>query len=218
MSATPLSFKKIFLAIAAAIGWFGLILQLYLVLTLKDSPVSFWGRFFNFFSYFTVLTNILAALSLTFTFLNAQSKIGLFFRNPVVQSAIAMNIVIVGIVYITVLQKLWQPKGLNWLADFTLHYAMPFLYAIYWLAFVPKGQLQWKHCFTWLIYPAIYFAYSIIRGPIVNWYPYPFVDVGAIGYIEVFKNSAVLMGAFIVAGFIFLAIDSLLANKVKVAQ
>lgn len=213
MSATSTTFRRIYIGAAAITGWFGLILQLYLLLNLKDSPISIFGRVINFFSYFTILTNILAALSLTFTFFNTQSKTGSFFRNPVVQSAIAMNIVIVGTVYITVLQKLWQPQGLAWIADFTLHYAMPFIYAVYWLVFVPKGQVQLKHCFTWLIYPAVYFAYCIIRGPIVNWYPYPFVDVGAIGYGEVLKNAVVLLGAFLVAAFLFFVLDRLFANK-----
>lgn len=203
--------------VAAAIGWFGLLLQLYLILTVKDSPISFWGRFFNFFSYFTILTNILAALSFTFTAINSESKAGRFFRNPVVQSGIAMNIIIVGVVYITVLQKLWKPQGLSWVADIILHYAVPFIYAVYWLAFVPKGHIQWKHCFIWLIYPAAYFAYSIIRGPIVNWYPYPFVDVGAIGYAEVLKNAAILLGAFLVVSFLFFIIDRLFANKTNSA-
>jgi len=217
MSAFSTPVKKIYLIVAAIIGWFGLLLQLYLILTIKDSPISFWGRFFNFFSYFTILTNILAALSFTFTLLKSRSKIGSFFRNHIVQSAIAMNIAIVGVVYITVLQKLWQPQGLHWVADIILHYTMPFIYAVYWLAFVPKGHIQWKHCFIWLIYPAAYFAYSIIRGPLVNWYPYPFVDVEAIGYAAVLKNAAILLSAFLVAAFLFFTIDRLFAGKTNSA-
>jgi hypothetical protein len=26
------------------------------------------------------------------------------------------------------------------------------------------------------VYPLVYFAYSLIRGAIVHWYPYPFLD------------------------------------------
>ena len=33
-----------------------------------------------------------------------------------------------------------------------------------------------------LVYPVAYGAYSLIRGPIVDWYPYPFLDPRVHGY------------------------------------
>lgn len=29
---------------------------------------------------------------------------------------------------------------------------------------------------TWLIFPAVWLGYTMIRGPLVDWYPYPFLD------------------------------------------
>jgi hypothetical protein len=36
--------------------------------------------------------------------------------------------------------------------------------------------VQFKQALIWLAYPLVFCAYSLIRGPIVGWYPYPFLD------------------------------------------
>lgn len=48
----------------------------------------------------------------------------------------------------------------------------------------------------WLIYPQAYLIYIPIRGHFSGFYPYPFVDVSALGMTKVLFNSAVLMGVF----------------------
>jgi len=207
--------KTIFMIITALLGCFGILLQFYLILANQTSAVSFWGRFFNFFSYFTVSTNILVTLSLMFSLLQSSSGVGQFFRRPIVHSAIAMYILIVGLVYFFILQKLWKPQGLDWVADSTLHYAIPFLYTIYWLAFIPKGQVKWKHSLVWLIYPAIYFGYSLLRGAVTHWYPYPFIDVKENGYDGALKNAGILLVVFLVMALLFISIDKLIARPGK---
>jgi len=208
--------KTAYTLFTAILCWFGLLLQLYLILTNDTSGVSFWGRFFNFFSFFTILTNILVAVSLTCTLMKSRGRSGVFFTKPEVQTASAVYILIVGIIYVTVLQRLWKPQGLQWLADIILHYAIPALYTIYWLTIVPKGHSKWKHCFRWLIYPALYFAYSIVRGAVTGWYPYPFLNVKQNGFNNTLLNAVAILGFFIIVGFIFIGIDKYFA-RTKVA-
>lgn len=215
MQQEPNKARTIIIAVTALLGWFGLTLQLYLLLNNQTSLVSFSGRFFNFFSYFTITTNILVALSLTFTLLKSSSGVGLFFQSPVVQSAIAMYILVVGLVYFFILQKLWKPQGWDWVADSTLHYATPGLFTIYWLAFVSKGHTKWTHSLSWLLYPAAYFVYSLIRGAITNWYPYPFIDVKQTGYPGALTNAAILLGVFVIMSLLFIATDKLIARPAQ---
>lgn len=205
--------KRVYMLLTAVLGWFGLALQFYLLLTYEASGVSFWGRFFNFFSFFTILTNIGVAIGLTGTLLSPMSNPGSFFTKPGVHTALAMYILIVGIVYITLLQGLWKPQGLQWLADIILHYAIPTLYTVYWLTFVPKGFTKWKHCLSWLIYPAVYFVYSVARGSVTGWYPYPFLDVNQNGFGGTLLNALVLLAVFVVAGLIFIGLDKLFARS-----
>ncbi|MBS1577206.1 MAG: Pr6Pr family membrane protein [Bacteroidetes bacterium] len=206
-------FKKTYAIVLALLGWASLILQFYLLLKNKTSDISLWSRFFNFFSYFTILTNILVALSLTLTVLGLKNRIGRFFRNDSVQSALTVYILIVGVVYYLLLRNIWKPQGLQFLADVTLHYAVPVLYLVYWLIFIPKGKLRLRYAISWMAYPALYFIYSLIRGAVTHWYPYPFIDAQTSGYNTVFLNAAVLLVAFIAAVLIFIGVDRLLAGK-----
>ena len=59
------------------------------------------------------------------------------------------------------------------MADLVLHDAIPFLYPLYWLVFLPKGSLRWSEPAWWLVFPALYFLYSMLRGAAFGTYLYP---------------------------------------------
>ncbi|MEO5946218.1 MAG: Pr6Pr family membrane protein, partial [Chitinophagaceae bacterium] len=102
----------------AVIGWFALILQLYVMLnTNAKNGIAVTTTVINFFSFFTILCNLLVAFSLTFSIIFPKSKLGIFFSKPTTQSAIGLYIVIVGIVYSVALRKIWNPEGLQLIAD-----------------------------------------------------------------------------------------------------
>ncbi len=53
-------------------------------------------------------------------------------------------------------------------------------------------NVSFKQAMAWLSLPGAFLAYSLIRGPIVNWYPYPFLDPGH-GYVPVAITSLMLL-------------------------
>lgn len=59
---------------------------------------------------------------------------------------------------------------------------MPIVIVIDWLLDPPSRQLSYRHALTWLSYPLVWLAYTLIKGPIANWYPYPFLDPANGGY------------------------------------
>jgi hypothetical protein len=63
-------------------------------------------------------------------------------------------IAIVGIVYSLLLRHIWNPQGWQIVADVLLHDLIPLLYVAYWVIFVRKSSLLWKHAVWWLAYPA----------------------------------------------------------------
>ena len=217
MSKEKLSF--IFKAIIAITAWFALILQLYILIHNTPSngmtPLQAVGRFFIFF---TILTNLLVAISLTFILLKPNSSVGKFFAKPSTVTAITLYIFIVGLVYNIILRRLWQPIGLQLLADELLHVAVPVLFIIYWIFFVEKGSLKWKNCFSWLLYPVAYLFYALIRGYIEGFYPYPFLDLNELGYQRVILNCLGLTIVFIVIGFLLIAIDKIFASYKRRAK
>ncbi len=45
---------------------------------------------------------------------------------------------------------------------------------------------------TWIVYAALFAVYSLVRGVIVDWYPYPFLDPRANGYVSLVIGLVVL--------------------------
>ena len=53
----------------------------------------------------------------------------------------------------------------------------------------------------WLLFPAIYLAGTLIRGPMVDWYPYPFLDPrGEGGFPSVAAYSVGVLILFLEVG------------------
>jgi hypothetical protein len=193
---------KIFYAsIAAFFVWFALIFQFYLTK----------GSIANFFSYFTILSNLLIALSLTFSIFLPKTKTGIFFSSLSVQTAITLYVFIVALVYNIVLRGIWIVTGWQLIVDNMLHVLNPILNILYWLRYSEKEKLSWKDGIYWTIFPFLYLIYSLIRGVITNWYPYPFLNAVQIGYKTVLVNVGVMIIVFFIIGLLLIALN----NKLK---
>lgn len=165
----------------------------------------------SYFSFFTVQTNIIVALAALLPVVVPRSVPGRIFDNPSVRTAIANYIIVVGVVYHILLAPLWNPEGLNLLSLVILHYITPAMFVADWLLFNENGETRWISSFRVLIYPAIYAAYSLTRGAMTGWYPYPFIDVADLGYAIALRNMAALAAAFIVLQLVLVGIDKSLA-------
>lgn len=201
METKTTSRQKIIAGLFAAITWFALVLQFILMLDpVVPNGLSRSMRIINFFSYFTILSNILVAVCLTAVLAGPVNMVFRFISSISAQSAVAVYIFIVGLVYNLVLRQIWSPAGWQLVADNLLHVAVPVLFLVYWFMFIPLKTLEWKQLLPWLIFPAIYLAYSLIRGEVTGWYPYPFVNAAAHGYQKVAINSLAVLAAFVVTG------------------
>jgi len=204
---------QIYLALSAAIVWLSVIAQLYLVIVNRNTPVP--EALTRFFTYFTIQTNILVATYFTVLLLKPASGWGRFFSKPRVSTAICTYIIFVGLTYNVLLRQLWQPTGLQQVVDELLHSAIPVIFILYWLIFVPKRDLQWKNIFIWLVYPVIYIVTVLIRGALSGYYPYPFIDVNDLGYPRVFLNGFGLIIAFLLLSSVFVAIGKLTSRTAR---
>jgi hypothetical protein len=191
-------------ATIAAAGWTGLALQFYLSTT-SGRDATFFLNAFRYFSYFTILTNLFVALIATASLL--PERIGRWLRGPQVKAAGATYITMVALVYWLLLRSHWNPQGMQAVADMLLHAAVPGRYVFYWLAFVEKGSLRWRSARAWLAYPLAYFAFVLVRGALVGAYPYPFVDVNQLGYLQVTANAAAFLTGFAALGSTVVATD-----------
>ena len=63
----------------------------------------------------------------------------------------------------------------------------------------------------WLVYPALYGAYTLIRGPVADWYPYPFIDVSVLGITRTLIHCIGLGVAFLALAYLLRALARLRA-------
>jgi hypothetical protein len=193
-------------AVGALLGWAALLIQGWISVRRSTPLVGVSGAFINYLGYFTILTNMLGALALTSRLLPAGSRFVRFFLRPTVVTTIAMSIIIVGVVYALLLRGLWDPQGMQLVADILLHYVMPVLFVVYWWLMVPPDALRWSDMPAWLLYPLAYFVFSMLRGASTGIYPYPFVDIDALGFARVLLNALLMLLAFaMVAGLLLAA-------------
>lgn len=199
---------------AALLGWFGLALQLWfsIRLTLDNGGTALAG-FWLFLGYYTILTNLLVAGVLTAASFDHHSALPRFLQRPGVQTAAAMSIVIVSAVYNLMLRGLWTPSGWVLVADVIVHDIMPPLYLLYWWLAVPKGDLRWSQVIAWQSYPAGYFTYVLLRGAVNGWYPYPFLDVKTLGYMQVVIDALGVLVAFIAVALLLVALGRWQARR-----
>jgi hypothetical protein len=178
-------------AILALIGWFLMAAQLWIALTVND-PGGHTIPFVvvNFFSYFTILSNLL--ITVIFTWI-AVAPPG---PSAGLQAAAAAYIAVVGIGYSLLLRSTWNPEGLQKLMDHAHHDVMPVVYIVFWLIFVRSlRRIPWSSAFTWLIAPLLYLFYTLVRGSLTGWYPYQFLDPRIAGWPNVF----IMIGGFLIA-------------------
>ena len=133
--------------------WFTVILQGILIL--QNRIASVVETLIRFFTFFTILTNILVAITFTVIWLQPKNK-WTFFLKSNTQTAISVYIFVVGFVYNIILRFLWQPQGLQKVADELLHTAIPILYILYWYFKTSKEFIFFKNVYGWLIYPILY--------------------------------------------------------------
>lgn len=191
----------------AALAWTAVLLQLYLSLTLAVAGgKSVAAGLVIYLGFFTILTNLLVGVTLTWPLLAPGSAPGRFFARPSVLSGVTVSILLVGLGYHFLLRQVWNPQGLQLLADVLLHYAVPVLFAAYWWLAVPKASLRSTDALRWCLYPAAYLGYALIRGALLGSYPYPFIDRSVLGWGKTLLNAGGLLLACLVLGWLLIAV------------
>lgn len=177
----------------ALLGLAGLTAQyLYNVANIPDYKPA------NFFSFFTVESSIIAVVSLLISATYA-------WRGTVprwvhyVRGAATIYMTVTGVTYSLLLRNVEVDTAVPWV-NLVLHYIIPIVMIVDWLIDLPPFRIRVGSAMVWLIYPILYLAYSLLRGPLVDWYPYPFLDPRPEGYVPVIITSiGIAIGGLILA-------------------
>ena len=159
----------------------------------------------NFFSFFTIQSNILAAAALVLAALIRPEERSIAF--DAVRGAVTFYIGITGAVFALVLSGLQEQLDThNAFANFVVHYLIPVVVVLDWLVDPPRRRLGLKIALAWLVYPLAWFVYTLVRGSATGWYPYPFVNVSEHGYGGVLVRGLVFLVAFTIGAAAFATI------------
>ena len=92
-------------------------------------------------------------------------------------------------------------------SDRVLHFVLPAYALADWLIAPRRRRVRWRAIYGAVAYPSVWGIVTIIRGEIVGWYPYFFLDPAQAGYpvpFIVYSAAALAMFAAVAAGLIAL--------------
>lgn len=222
----PPSYARLLFGLNALLAWFAVTLSITLNLTGyyideadpaeptiignvvsgMDTPLE---RFFDWSTYFTILSNIVVAVVVTVLVLRPQlflrrDRVGSLWRTLRLDAV--LMIIITGVVYNTLLAG--APKeGWGLLSNFMLHILLPLVTPLIWLVAGPRGLIRQGTIYASLILPLLWAVYALIRGQFIGAYPYPFLDVITNGWPSVLSFIVVIVIVAIILGYVLMGID-----------
>ena len=164
--------------------------------------------------YFTIQSNVAFGLFAGWAGVQAWQR-GEVSVRPALKGALTLYITITGLVYHLVLTnpasgfavsdvRRTVPEAIG---NQLLHTVVPLLAVLDFLVFDERRRYRWRYAAYWLVFPLGYQVFVVIRGLIVDRYPYPFNDVAAIGYDGLAATTVVFGLAFWVLGLALVLAD-----------
>ena len=168
--------------------------------------------FANFFSFFTIESNVLAAVALAIGAVWALRHRNTTEPEPqwlaILFACASTYMIVTGVVYNTLLRGIALPQGatVGW-SNEVLHVVVPLLLLAD-LLFAPRRRaLKWNAVAIIAIFPIVWVVYTLIRANLVIapgtgnhwWYPYPFLDPHQDGGYGAVALWVLLIAAIIVA-------------------
>lgn len=204
--------------LTGAAAWVALVLQYGLMISSRTDGIGPGLATLRFFSFFTILSNLLVALVCSFCLVPRPGRVGAFLTTPRARAAVALYIAVTGAIYVALLQGRWRPQGAQLVADLLLHDVVPLAYVGLWLAYAPHGRLLWSDALRFMVFPLGYLSWTVVRGGLFGEYPYPFVDVLTIGWAAAARNAAALGGLFVALGVALVGVDRWLGRRVSISR
>ena len=136
----------------------------------------------NFLSYFTIQSNLIAVVVFVIGAVRWRQEPTR--RWDLVRGGAVVYMTVTFVVFALLLSNTNVDTALAWV-NTVVHTLMPLAVIADWLLDPPRSRITFRDSLVWLVYPLAWTAYTLIRGPIAGWYPYPFLDPANGGYASV---------------------------------
>jgi hypothetical protein len=164
----------------------GLVVQVFVVADREtgffDTPTE---RALNVFAFFTIQSNMIVGITSLLLALRTD-RTSIVFRVARLTGIVAITITFV--VFHVAIAHLFEFESWSLVADRILHAIVPILAVVGWLMYGPRGLAPRRVMWLSLVYPVAWCIFTLVRGELVGWYPYHFIDVGVLGYARVTVN------------------------------
>lgn len=129
----------------------------------------------NVFSFFTIQSNVLTVVTLLGLEFGAGTAVHRLAR--AIRPGVVLFMAMTGVIYAVLLAPVSADVGLTakWV-DTIVHVVAPIVIVADWFLDPPERRPVRRDIVNWLVFPVAWLAYSLVRGAIVDWYPYPFLD------------------------------------------
>ncbi len=131
----------------------------------------------EYFSYFTIESTMIAAVALIVGGIMAlrllvdtvpYTMVRMSVFSYAVVTAIVYNVLLRGIPDVGFVVSPWPGE--------LMHVWIPLFIALDWLISPGRPTLRWTGLRYVVIYPLAWLAFTLLRGAITGWYPYPFLE------------------------------------------
>lgn len=212
-------------AVNAVVAWTGVALQAWITVANvypatggkpgeidyhnADGLLGTLGHLFDLVTFFTTWSNVLVAVVVTALALDPHRDSPLW---RVLRLSSLLMIVITAAVYAVILGPGAVNVGWQVPTNALLHQVTPALTVLVWLLVGPRGWIRWATVAWSLVIPLVWVAWVLVRGAVIDAYPYGFISVHSLGYATALRNIAGVLVVALVVATVLYGTDALLGR------
>ncbi len=178
------------------LAWFGLVLGITAIVSqyitfqplFRQMGLGPVGAAFGMLMLLTILTNLAMVAAYWSSLAHLPRKLAVFFSHAGVRTAIAAQITMVAIVYVTAIRGQLVLTLPMLITDAMLHYIAPVVYLGWWWLLPGKQGLKYSAIPRWMAWPVVYLALIMAAGLSSGAFIYPILDVYKFGTLLVARN------------------------------